>query len=418
VLTATPSRIPTVTPDSKPAATPATSEPLIEHSITKDSKTASGLYVQDIDGDGDNDIVGGGSSEILWWQNTLIEPEPQLALTEADCSAAGLPETACTGVNTNDEWTPVIREVNGIEMVLVPAGCFVMGNEGGLPEEQPVHQICFDEPFWIDRTEVTVAQFAQFLNGQKAPVNSHAKWLDPGNSIFPAANQLKMQDGEWKPYARHDNNPLESVRWVGADEYCDWRSARLPTEAEWEFAARGPDSLLYPWGDKFIRDNVVRWISRIIVPEVGSKPQGASWVGALDMSSSLFEWVSSLYQSYPYFAADGREVSLDIDETSDRVFRGSAWYHPDGMHDNVSTTARFNGPPEHAAWYFGFRCAQSINPEENADGKMLSTKPTITTTFSANDCLAAGLPANACTGVFSNDEWTPVIREFNDGDGR
>jgi formylglycine-generating enzyme required for sulfatase activity len=80
------------------------------------------------------------------------------------------------------------------------------------------------------------------------------------------------------------------------------------------------------------------------------------------MSSSLFEWVSSLDQPYPYDAVDGREVSLDVDDSGDRVLRGSAWYHPDGMYDNLSATARFSAPPRYAAWYFGFRCARSFGP--------------------------------------------------------
>ncbi len=86
------------------------------------------------------------------------------------------------------------------------------------------------------------------------------------------------------------------------------------------------------------------------------------WVGALDMSSGLFEWTSSLYRPYPYDASDGREVSLQEDDTSQRVFRGSAWYHPDGMYDNVSATPRFSAPTNFAAWYYGFRCARDFNP--------------------------------------------------------
>ena len=92
------------------------------------------------------------------------------------------------------------------------------------------------------------------------------------------------------PVPGHGKRPLQSVTRNGADAYCAWRAARLPTEAEWEYAARGPDSLLYPWGNEFIADNVLRVHERARLPNVGSKPQGASWVGALDLSGSLFEW--------------------------------------------------------------------------------------------------------------------------------
>ena len=104
----------------------------------------------------------------------------------AECLAVGLPEAACAGVSANDEWTPLVREFDGVEMVLVPAGCFAMGNNVGFRGEQPVHEICFEQPFWIDLTEVTVAQFARFLNGQEEPVDDYSAWLDPW-LVDPAA---------------------------------------------------------------------------------------------------------------------------------------------------------------------------------------------------------------------------------------
>ena len=286
------------------------------------------------------------------------EPAGRSTLAAAECLDAGLPETACTGVSANDAWTPIIQDFNDVPMVLVPAGCLLMGNDEGFAEEQPTHEMCISQPFWIDLTEVTVAQFAQFLNGLDEPVDNVEGWLDRLSQIPPVPAQLIQQDHGWAPLPGHENHPLQSATRVGADAYCAWRAARLPTEAEWEYAARGPDSLLYPWGNEFIVDNVVRVHERTKVPAVGSKPQGASWVGALDLSSSLFEWVSSLYRPYPYDASDGREAGLVVDGSSDRVLRGSAWYHPDGMHDNVSATARFSAPPHYAAWYFGFRCVR------------------------------------------------------------
>jgi iron(II)-dependent oxidoreductase len=96
-------------------------------------------------------------------------------------------------------------------------------------------------------------------------------------------------------------------------------------------------------------------------PEAGSIPQGASWVGALDMAGSLFEWTSSLYKPYPYQADDGREASFDADSTGFRVFRGSPWYHSFQEFDNISATARFEGFTDYAYWYHGFRCARSID---------------------------------------------------------
>jgi iron(II)-dependent oxidoreductase len=294
----------------------------------------------------------------------------EVSLAELDtlpgetCLAAGLPEQACQGVSANAAWTPVMREFNGIQTVLVPAGCFQMGYEDNLPEERPVHRICFEHPFWIDRTETTVAQFAQFLNGQNHLTGSLDNWLDVQAEIGEEQIQLKLQNGIWKPLRGFANQPIKNATWIGADAYCTWRGARLPTEAEWEYAARGPESWYYPWGNEYVSTNLLR--SGVQIADVGSLPQGASWVGALDMSGSLYEWTHSLYWPYPYDPNDGREASLEEDD-GDRVFRGCPWYHSEDnifgpRIDNVSATARHDNPPDTGLWYFGFRCAQSFNP--------------------------------------------------------
>ncbi len=279
---------------------------------------------------------------------------------QSECINIGLPDDACINITANAQWKPFIREFNQIEMVLVPVGCFQMGNDDGFAEEQPAHEICFDKPFWIDLTEVTVSQFVNFLNGQPEPVDSYQGWLDyEGNPLTDYRYQFALEDSNWYPLYREGNRPLMRVTWVGASDYCKWRGARLPSEAEWEYAARGPESYLYPWGNELDKDKII--IMKVMIPEVGSIPQGASWVGALDMAGSLFEWTSSLYKPYPYQADDGREVSFDVDSTGYRVFRGSPWYHSYQEFDNISATARFEGFTDYGYWYHGFRCARSID---------------------------------------------------------
>ena len=225
---------------------------------------------------------------------------------------------APTQVAKNADWTPVAQEFDGVEMVQVPAGCFMMGNEDGRRDEKPVTQICIDAPYWIDRYEVTNKQYGQ-----------------QGN--FPG-----------------DNRPRENLTWYEARDFCVKRGARLPTEAEWEYAARGPDNLMYPWGNELVDDNLVfDRNSNNETADVGSKPAGVSWVGAYDMAGNVWEWVSSLYKRYPYDAGDGRE---DMDSTDQRVYRGGVGSYIDFA---ASSAIRFRADPEKRDWFIGFRCARS-----------------------------------------------------------
>jgi formylglycine-generating enzyme required for sulfatase activity len=223
-----------------------------------------------------------------------------------------------TPVASNAAWTPVIQDFDGVEMVRVPAGCFEMGHAQGRRDEQPTHTICFDAPFWIDRYEVTNAQYGQ-----------------QGN--FPG-----------------DNRPRENLTWFEARDFCASRGSRLPTEAEWEYAASGPDNLIYPWGNELIEDNLVfDRNSNNQTADVGSRPGGVSWVGAYDMAGNVFEWVSSQYRPYPYSATDGRE-NLD-DTQAQRVYRGGVGSYIDY---GVSTATRFRKEPDSRDWFLGFRCAR------------------------------------------------------------
>ena len=189
---------------------------------------------------------------------------------------------------------PVVQTINGVEMVV--RRCFTMGNEGRR-DEQPEHQICFDKAYWIDRYEVTNSQYGS-------------------DGVFP---------GELRP--------RDNLTWFEARDFCASRGARLPTEAEWEYAARGPDSLIYPWGDLFVPDNLIYDANfEFQLHDVGSKPEGVSWVGAYDLAGNATEWVSSLYRPYPYDPGDGRE---DLANATDRrVMRGGIGsyidYGPDG----------------------------------------------------------------------------------------
>ena len=244
-------------------------------------------------------------------------------------------------VTRNGDWAPVVQEFDGVKMVLVPAGCFMMGSAdeqidyalavGGfrdrLTDEQPTTEVCFDEPFWMDRTEVTNAQYVS----------------------------IGCEDTSSQP-----NQPRNCVNWFDARAFCESRGARLPTEAEWEYAARGPDGLIYPWGNGFIADNVAYEDNTGgLLAAVGSRPGGISWVGAYGLSGNAGEWTSTIYQSYPYNRHDGRENDADVD--SSRVGRGGSF--------NVSVhylraASRSRLTPDNEYNNYGFRCARaySANP--------------------------------------------------------
>ncbi len=236
---------------------------------------------------------------------------------------------------SNADWTPYEQDFDGIPMMLVGAGCFEMGNNDSYSDERPVHEICFDEPFWIDKTEVNQADFAR-LSG--------------------------VQAGSFRFYG--PNRPVESITWYEARNFCEIRDGRLPTEAEWEYAARGPDNLIYPWGNEFIAENVIYESSpNSQTALVGSRPSGASWVGGLDMSSNVWEWTLSEYRAYPYDAVDGRE---NISSDSQRVLRGgSLWgdflieMRASNRYRSTPSRGRLSSPPGGGLeWidFFGFRC--------------------------------------------------------------
>lgn len=233
-----------------------------------------------------------------------------------------LESLARTPMPNNAAWKPVQRTFeDGTTMVLVPSGCFMMGENGDGGEQ------CF-EPFWLDKFEVTEGQFAAG-GGKRANTN----------------------------YFIGDDLPVIMITWGEAREYCESRGGRLPTEAEWEFAARGPDELLYPWGNEFIAENLAHdGIISNQTSYVGSRPSGASWVGALDLASNVWEWTSSLYYPYPYNREDGRESVM---ASGVRVARGGSFLNPSDY--SLLATYRYESASNDG--FVGMRCVRSFVTE-------------------------------------------------------
>lgn len=255
-------------------------------------------------------------------------PTATLTATVVTLTASPIPTVAA-----NKDWTPQTRMFDAVEMVLVPPGCFMMGTDkpptSYNEDQMPSSKQCFDAPFWIDKTEVTQAQFKKF--------GGHA------------ANT---------PAFRGDNRPVEQITWFEARDFCAKRGARLPTEAEWEYAARGPDALVYPWGNIFNGKNLVYAAnSGDQTAIVGSKVGGASWIGALDMSGNVWEWVNSIYEPYPYDKADGRENKDDTE--SKRALRGGSWGDDTDL-GFLDAANRLSYVPSSEGDSSGFRCARSF----------------------------------------------------------
>jgi formylglycine-generating enzyme required for sulfatase activity len=251
---------------------------------------------------------------------------------------------------------------DGMVMVFVPAGEFLMGSKAddpyGREDEKPQRSVYLDA-FWIDQTEVTNAMYALFLNANGNQIEDGDTWLDADDPVV----RVHYIDGEWQPEAEYSHHPVIEVTWFGAYAYCQWAGRRLPTEAEWEKAARGGDGRTYPWGQA--APGVIKVSCQqaniagcnFDTQPVGSYPDYASPYGILDMSGNLAEWVQDWYQpNYYRIAPDENPPGPPKGEY--KVLRGGAW---SGGYITARTTRRSWGDPAFTCLYHGegFRCAAS-----------------------------------------------------------
>jgi formylglycine-generating enzyme required for sulfatase activity len=224
------------------------------------------------------------------------------------------------------------------EMVRVPAGPFCMGSNKDV-DEKPEHKV-YLEAFRIAKYPVTNGQYAQFVQAMAHRPPAHWQGKTPPRERF--------------------NHPVVRVSWHDAMAYCNWlseklgRRVRLPSEAEWEKAARGTDGHRYPWGDR-PDPNLANYNDTDIgtTSAVGCFPGGASPYGCEDITGNMWEWTSSQYQPYPYEPGDGRE---DPEGHSLRTLRGGSFRYADGR---MRCTYRFRNIPVYRNDDVGFRVVSS-----------------------------------------------------------
>jgi hypothetical protein len=256
---------------------------------------------------------------------TFTPPPPTLTFTPALPRETSPPVFTPTSAPLADE----IVDAKGIIMRLVSAGIFKMGEE--FDEEKPIHDVYLDN-YYMDIYEVTNAAYKACVDdGTCQPPVYTGKY---NNSI----------------YVQH---PVVYVDWYKAKIYCEWRGANLPTESEWEEAARGTDQRSYPWGEDISCDRANYNNCVGDTTKVGSYESGKSPYGMYDMTGNVWEWVSSLYKPYPYNANDGRE---DMNSSNNRVLRSGSWYG-DGYIPRSVLRVRYN--PTYSSDLIGFRCSRS-----------------------------------------------------------
>jgi formylglycine-generating enzyme required for sulfatase activity len=305
-------------------------------------------------------------------KTAVQETETSLASalnTQEASTPTDMPQPSPTATNTPDPIVPIIAtpdnkalgEVGSVldryDMVYIPAGEFVMGVRlrGATIQnydEKPQREIFLDG-FWIDRLEVTNAKYALFLNVMGNQIQGDKPWLN----IYSDYNHIHEVDGEWFVDPGYEDYPVVEVNWFGARSYCVWAGKRLPTEAQWEKAARGTDERTFPWGEEFHCGLAnYRGCSEGIVP-VGSYLDGASPYGVLDMAGNVSEWVADWYQDDIY-QIPALPNPLGPDKGIYRVFRGGNCMNggPD-----LRVTHRYKMRPIESGYYTGFRCA--ITPE-------------------------------------------------------
>ncbi len=291
-------------------------------------------------------------------------PKPQTVAPTATPSPSAAPTTtpsptaAPTATPSQAAIELRVWGTDGAEMILVPAGEFIMGSEELGDDERPAHLVYLDA-FWIDRYEVSNDRFARFVAATGYQTEAQARgW----GWVWKGSEWEKVEGADWRhPRGSASSiegrleHPVVLVSWNDARAYCQWAGKQLPSEAQWEKAARGTAGWRYAWGDDFdgSQANTSEAGLGDTAPVGHFSPQGDSPYGACDMTGNVWEWVADWYASDYYRQAAPENPSGPV-TGSDKVLRGGSW-----PFDEVYARAafRYNARPDYTYDFAGFRCS-------------------------------------------------------------
>ena len=266
--------------------------------------------------------------------------QPEKFELEGDVSKLKKPTDANAGMHGEMYYSESRIGGKPNPMVLIPAGEFTMGTNDRLPDEGPEHKVTLPA-FYIDKYEVTNLQYKQFIDATNHKSPDHFR-----NRTFP--------DGK-------ADHPVTHVSWYDANDYCQWAGKRLPTDEEWEKAARSPDGRVYPWGNDFDvtkANTPQRWMvlgKDGDTTPVGSFPTGVNAYGLYDMSGNVWEWTASWYKPYP----GNTRITENYGEKY-KVLKGGSWwdcsFYKCGISAPLYNRSFFLQSTKNKS--FGFRCAK------------------------------------------------------------
>ena len=303
-----------------------------------------------------------------------MTPSPTATPTNTPTSTATpTPAPTATATATPTPEGPaaeLTRQIDGMVMVYIPPGTYMRGaaddDEMADFDERPQHEVTLDG-FYIDKYEVNVAQFAAFLNRWDGSRDDCEGFpcalprLRVGATSYLIEQDLSSGEIQYMPVTGYANYPINHVSWYGANTYCEFVGGRLPTEAEWEYAARGTDGRLYPWGNASpdLTKAIFGTFDYDELKPVDALHDGASPFGIYGMAGSMWEWVADWYDAR-YYEDSPTYNPLGPSAGLFKVIRGGAW--PNSNQANrIRSSNRNSSAPDFLSSAIGFRCAYDAN---------------------------------------------------------